>query len=91
MQCIDRQNRICRLCDLNRVEDELHFGFECPAYRIEREDMIDKLRFGNQGFVVNNIQPENLYKICMMRPFILAKYLKKIWDKRTSILISNSG
>ena len=27
-----RENRICQLCTLNKVEDEEHFILECPAY-----------------------------------------------------------
>ena len=33
---IDLENRICELCNLNKVEDELHFLFYCPLYQDDR-------------------------------------------------------
>lgn len=35
--------RICRLCNLNVVEDEKHFIMVCPLYNSERKLLIDKL------------------------------------------------
>ena len=29
---LDYENRICRLCNLNKIEDEFHFVTECPFY-----------------------------------------------------------
>ena len=28
----DRQNRLCKLCNMNMVENEYHFVLVCPAY-----------------------------------------------------------
>ena len=33
---IDRTQRICGCCNMNIVEDEFHFIFECPAYNVIR-------------------------------------------------------
>ena len=36
------EDRICKLCDLNQVEDETHFLINCPLYSDYRRDMFDK-------------------------------------------------
>ena len=33
---LDREQRKCLFCNLDKVEDELHFLFECPLYIKER-------------------------------------------------------
>ena len=40
---IQREKRICQKCNLNEVEDEVHFFFICPKYiqtRIDFENNI---------------------------------------------------
>ena len=43
-------HRLCSLCHLNRVEDEDHFVFECPAYRFLRTDRYMDLFVGQSAF-----------------------------------------
>ncbi len=33
------QMRVCKCCDLCKVEDEIHFLFECPLYHTLRESL----------------------------------------------------
>ena len=33
-----RNERICRMCDMNCVEDEIHSLIECPLYKHDRDD-----------------------------------------------------
>ena len=40
---IPRQERICRKCVLNEVEDEVHFLFNCPFYHPKRELLHSKI------------------------------------------------
>ena len=35
------QLRTCRCCDLNKVEDEIHFLLECPCYFTLRKSLFD--------------------------------------------------
>ena len=37
---INRNNRICTLCNSTDIGDEYHYIFSCPAYREERERLI---------------------------------------------------
>ena len=34
---LERNKRICEFCNLNCVDDELHFLTECPFYSVERD------------------------------------------------------
>ena len=39
-----RENRICRLCDTNQIEDQFHFLVECPALDHKRQAILASLR-----------------------------------------------
>ena len=53
-ETLPRGERICKYCSLDRVEDEIHFLFECPLYSASR---IDFLQFINSKYP--NIQMLN--------------------------------
>ena len=40
-----RNERLCLLCNMNKVEDEFHFMFICPKYSILRRKYIDNYCF----------------------------------------------
>ena len=35
--------RICKFCNLNTVEDEVHFLFNCSAYHNERQPFLKRI------------------------------------------------
>ena len=37
------EERICKSCHLQKIEDEIHFLLECPAYDNIREEYLKKL------------------------------------------------
>ncbi len=39
-----REKRICNLCDMNCIEDQFHFMFQCPLYDRYREELFTKAR-----------------------------------------------
>jgi hypothetical protein len=41
---IKLENRICSLCQLNEIEDEVHFLFKCPLYNEVREKWLHRIR-----------------------------------------------
>ena len=47
---IDLSERICKLCDLNMVEDEIHFLCVCPLYIEERGHLFSKVISSNPSF-----------------------------------------
>ena len=40
---VDLENRMCKLCDMNIVEDEIHFLTECPLYAHLQYKMLQSL------------------------------------------------
>ena len=47
---IPLENRLCKLCDLNVIEDEIHFLIECPFYLDERVHFLAKLLCSQRCF-----------------------------------------
>lgn len=41
---IDYDNRLCTCCNMNCVEDEIHFLFHCPLYTQNRLIFFSKIR-----------------------------------------------
>lgn len=46
-QRVARSQRVCACCDMEVVEDELHFMLECPWYKVERKVLY--AAFGMEG------------------------------------------
>ena len=40
---IPRDERLCSLCNCNRIEDKIHFLLECPSFSSIRETLFSKL------------------------------------------------
>ena len=71
---IPRENRLCKLCDLNKVEDEDHFISECPAYSITRLET-----FG-EGC------PDAKDLLLTIEPATMASYLRTIYSSREQLM-----
>ena len=41
---IEKEKRLCTLCNLNKVESEEHFLLECPAYKSHRYKFSEELK-----------------------------------------------
>ncbi len=70
-----REDRICKLCNLNQVEDQLHFVFHCPLYAGNREELYRKARLSIQTWD----QLSDIDKLCQLFtevPRNLGKYVK---------------
>ena len=48
-QKLERKDRICPQCKLNKVEDEVHFLTECDQYHEIRCDLFQKIRVLSKG------------------------------------------
>ena len=72
---IPRDERLCQLCDLSKVEDECHFILECPTYDSIRRD--SPIKFENYA------SPEPIFHL--EEPIILADFLRKAYDKRDQL------
>lgn len=68
--------RTCQLCDSGEVETELHFLYDCKAYKREREEHSQ----------ANGPLPD--METFVKKPFRLSKYLQTIWRRRNVLLAS---
>ena len=75
---IPREERICKLCDLNKVEDEEHFISECPAYSNVRREFF---AHGSPG-------AKEMFRL--VEPSIMASYLRRIYSTRDQLLEQKS-
>lgn len=46
-----REERICKFCNMNAMEDEIHFLTKCPLYSRERDDLFNMIFSVNNNFV----------------------------------------
>ena len=40
---ISRENRLCRLCKSNQVENETHFLLDCSKYSLQRRTFLNRI------------------------------------------------
>ena len=76
-------DRICKMCDSQVVEDEYHLLFQCNIYKSEQENWLGKLnlKIGDQG------EQENLQQ-AFQKPHLLGKYLKLIINQTAKTQLS---
>lgn len=82
---VARGNRLCKICDLNEVEDELHYTLRCPGYAEERREMVDSLGQGYQE--KTEIEKLRFLLTEVGKHKKVMEYLRKTWKKRRQILI----
>ena len=68
-------------CDLESVEDELHYILHCPKYNIERQNLLEVYL---SNLVGDNVAKLNALMQQAVRP--LAKYIHKVFQKRREAL-----
>ena len=75
---IELNNRICQLCNLNKIESEIHFVTECTAYLDERRILYNKCN------VKLNETCDKIFEFLMsdinIKPMLL--YIKNSYKKR---------
>ena len=47
---LEKENRICKFCNLRMVEDEFHFLLKCPLYSDIRHNFIDNIQRNCENF-----------------------------------------
>ena len=80
------QERICTLCDLNFVEDEIHFVCICSKYCTLRETLFNTVIQKNASFTVMN-NSEKFVFLLKNESKLLAKYIYEAWNIRKSELM----
>ena len=41
---IERENRLCKQCTQHKIEDEIHFLFQCTKYTAERQKTFEIIK-----------------------------------------------
>ena len=79
---IASEERICKMCRLGEVEDEIHFVFVCPAY----SDLRDKL-FLN---ISKSVNFSKIFEIlCNEHAVRLSVFLSQAYKRRNAMCIWN--
>ena len=83
------ENRLCTVCDLNIVEDEVHFLLECPLYNKPRKLLFDKVSILHCKFY--NISKAEKFSLLLNSKSAqinnwLAKTIKAMFNMRTLYL-----
>ena len=83
---IPSENRLCRQCNLGKVEDELHLVVECPLYEDERKALYDVVEKAcPTHFVSHNHEQKFLYIMSSEDSLVynaLAKFVYSAMSKR---------
>ena len=72
------ENRICQMCEDNKVESELHFIMNCPLYKDERLIFFNNINVNFNSYSL----ADNLKLLCNEFSRKLSKFVSTIWEKR---------
>lgn len=61
---IDAEKRLCKFCNRNEVEDEVHFLLKCPLFDKERKQFLNKIYTKNKN--VQHLFENNLFNWLMI-------------------------
>ena len=69
---IDRNNRLCVMCDLQLLEDESHFILQCNKYTDLRKKYIKKYYWSRPSAykLVQLFSVENTHELCNLGKYI---------------------
>ena len=87
---IPRAERLCNICDLNLLEDEIHFVFVCPRYVVPRKLLFDKVESIETDFEeLSYTQKLRILteKYCKL----FAKYLTDGWKLRQCCIYKSTS
>ena len=76
------ENRICTLCNVNKVETEVHFLLSCKHYQQQRSDLFNSINTAGFSYSL----ADNFIKLCNDYPRKLSKYIVTIWERRKTSL-----
>jgi hypothetical protein len=86
---VPSDKRICELCNLNEIENEIHFVIKCPLYEDLRQTMYGEIIRFFPNFSTESEMDK--YKICMKNlPHKVARYMVHFWNRRKMTLYNIS-
>ena len=81
------EDRLCRMCNQNQIENEIHFLFHCPLYNDIRLDVLSCLSIDTISSKTDN---DKLYLLMNNYPRKTAKYLISSLERRKHFLYSSN-
>ena len=79
------EDRLCRMCDQNQIENEIHFMFHCSLYNEIRHTVLSCLY---EETIISKTDNEKLYVLMNQYPRKTAKYLVTSLERRKRYLYS---
>jgi hypothetical protein len=77
-------DRLCKVCNINEIEDEFHFVMKCSRYNTEREEFMRYINSHVKNFRILNEQNKFIYLLSAGGDIALktAKYVASCFTKR---------
>ena len=82
---LPREERICQNCNLNEVENAIHFLTQCTKYKLERADVYRTIFLSNLNFGFLNDRNKAMWLLLQEKVELLSEfggYIQKCLDKR---------
>ena len=84
---LPREGRICRNCNLNEVENDIHFLTQCTKYKLERAEFYRTMFLRILNFGLLNDRNKATWLLLLEKEELLSElggYIKKCLDKRNT-------
>ena len=78
------EERLCRICNSDCIEDEMHFLLVCSSYTDERQNLFDQCNVKDPNFCTFT-DDEKLAFLMSDGWKLLSTFIFEIWQKRRSI------
>ena len=79
------ENRICRVCNQNCVEDEFHFLCICESYNLHRNVLFHRVTVKNADFATFSDEDKFIY-LMQFENKEVARYLELAYDQRKTYI-----
>ena len=77
------EERLCKICDFQQIEDETHFLLHCPFYSVLRQNLFSAVKHVNFD-QLSDIDKTIIFMNSLPRQ--TTKYLVDAFEKRKTIL-----
>ena len=81
------EERVCKLCDENQIESEVHFILLCKCYRKNREQFFNKIGINLTNYVADTLMKDLFEKF----PRAFGKFCNEIYELRKCVLFATNN
>ena len=87
---VDEQNRLCKVCNTNQIENENHFLFHCKTYDNSRAKFIENVCRVNPNFPTLNDNSKLQFLMSKGIVNVFSKYICEIYNIRKNIIYKDN-